>query len=238
MHMMSCRVFMISGARCPARRGLSVIGKISSQHTDTHMPAHSNLCTHRLKCGREQLQPRALSSRVARQTARPSAHALQAVATARARRRCRRSRTGGKLRARDERGAQLKVLDKGEELRPLQQHERQRGHRRRDRLRRRVQVHVEDLLREGGSPDRHTTCGTHGAAVLGTHRAKHKAHFARDSRLTGEIAWHSWLDRTVRWDKRVPLGGPASREVVSYPLTTYSGWRGLGVYSIIPCHFF
>ena len=167
-----------------------------------------------------------------------SAHALQAVATARARRRCRRSRTGGKLRARDERGAQLKVLDKGEELRPLQQHERQRGHRRRDRLRRRVQVHVEDLLREGGSPDRHTTCGTHGAAVLGTHRAKHKAHFARDSRLTGEIAWHSWLERTVRWDKRVPLGGAASREVVSYPLTTYSSWRGLGVYSIISCHFF
>ena len=86
----------------------------------------------------------------------------------------------GKLHARDERGAQLKVLGKGEELRPLQQHERQRGHRRRDRLRRRVQVHVEeDLLREGGSPDRHTTCGTHGAAVLGTHRAKHKAHSAR-----------------------------------------------------------
>ena len=56
------------------------------------------------------------------------------------------------------------------------------------------------------------------------------------SRLTGEIAWHSWLDRTVRWDKRVPLGGAASREVVSLR-TTYQlegPWR----LQYQPCHFF
>ena len=50
------------------------------------------------------------------------------------------------------------------------------------------------------------------------------------SRLTGEIAWHSWLERTVRWDKRPARWGRFPGSCISLR-TTYS-WRGLGVYRV------